>query len=128
LLHEGTLRSIPHPGCYHRRIFFDEAGAFDTSFKIAGDYDLLARWAQKSRIATDSKIVSISMQAVGISANLESSFQIAGELIRSRRKNRLKPSFAFLWTLLRFLIRGSLAKTVGESLSRKLIDRLKLML
>jgi glycosyltransferase involved in cell wall biosynthesis len=35
--------SLPHPGLLHRRSLFLTHGCFDTSYRIAGDYDLIRR-------------------------------------------------------------------------------------
>jgi glycosyltransferase involved in cell wall biosynthesis len=125
LLQSSTLSTIPHPGCYHRRSSFSSLGAFNESFKIAGDYDLLARWIKVSEFAIDPEIISVSMEATGMSANLRNSYKIANELILSRKINQLNLSAEFIWTLVRFASRGSLARLLGESRARRLIDNLK---
>lgn len=34
---------IPHPACFIRKSYYDKFGLYDESYKIAADYDLLAR-------------------------------------------------------------------------------------
>lgn len=38
-----SVMSVPHPGCFHRRLLFHELGYFDESFYIAADYEFLLR-------------------------------------------------------------------------------------
>jgi hypothetical protein len=37
------MMSVPHPGCFHRRLLFSELGPFDETFHIATDYEFLLR-------------------------------------------------------------------------------------
>ena len=41
--------TIPHVGGFHNRDYFDNYGLFDTTYKIAGDYELLLRAKDKLR-------------------------------------------------------------------------------
>ena len=41
----------PHPTLYLRREVFEKWGAYDTSYKIAADYDAILRWLGKGRIS-----------------------------------------------------------------------------
>ena len=42
----------PHPTFYVKRTIYEKFGAFDTSFKIAGDYDTILRFLGRERIST----------------------------------------------------------------------------
>ena len=40
----------PHPTLYLRREVFDRAGLYDTSYRIAGDYDGMLRWLTSGQV------------------------------------------------------------------------------
>lgn len=42
----------PHPTFFVKRSIYEKAGGFDTSFKIAADYDIILRFLGKNRIST----------------------------------------------------------------------------
>ncbi|WP_347100793.1 glycosyltransferase family 2 protein [Sagittula stellata] len=48
LLHRGWMP--PHPTLYLRRAVFDRWGMYDTSFRIAADYDAMLRYLVKGRV------------------------------------------------------------------------------
>ena len=56
---EFTLKKLgrgwmpPHPTFFVKRDIYQQRGQFDTSFKIAADYDLMLRFLGKYKISTD---------------------------------------------------------------------------
>ncbi len=56
---EFTLKKLrrgwmpPHPTFFVKRAIYQQHGQFDTSFKIAADYDLMLRFLGKYKISTD---------------------------------------------------------------------------
>lgn len=78
----------PHPTVYVRREVFDKVGKFDTTYKIAGDYDWLLRVFEIEKF-TFSRIEEIQtdMQLGGVSTSgLKSSIVNMLETARARRK------------------------------------------
>lgn len=60
--------SPPHPTFYMKRSFYQKHGGFDTTFKIAADYDSLLRYMVKGRItSTYNPMVRVRMRVGGVS-------------------------------------------------------------
>lgn len=55
---------VAHPGSLHRMSYFDRYGLFDTSFKIAGDYEMLLRSGPSLKAGFLDKVV-VRMQTGG---------------------------------------------------------------
>ncbi|SRR6266851_1144638 len=84
----------PHPAFFMRRARYQEWGAFDTSFRIAGDYDALLRylWTHRARCAYVGRTL-VRMRIGGISnRSLSSLIRKSREDVRALRKNGV-PTF-----------------------------------
>ncbi len=84
----------PHPAFFMRRTRYHEWGAFDISFRIAGDYDALLRylWTHRARCAYVGKTL-VRMRMGGISnRSVSSLIRKSREDARALRKNGL-PTF-----------------------------------
>ena len=77
----GTL---PHPSLFTQRSYFERHGLFDTSYRIAMDYEFLLRGALASRIE-HVRFVVTKVRDGGVSTN---SAQVVPEIISALRKNR----------------------------------------
>lgn len=55
---------VAHPGSLHQMSYFDRYGLFDTSFKIAGDYEMLLRSGPSLKAGFLDKVV-VRMQTGG---------------------------------------------------------------
>lgn len=58
--------NIAHVGSFHSKRYFDKYGCFDTSYRIAGDYEFLLRAKNNLKALKISKVTAI-MEAGGIS-------------------------------------------------------------
>ena len=68
---------IPHVGALHNIKFFEKYGLFDTSYKIAGDYELLLR-AKKELRTLKLNELTLLMDGKGISnANIKEVYKEA---------------------------------------------------
>lgn len=76
-------RTIPHPSLLMHRRYFLQHGSFDTSFRIAMDYELLLRGATKSRVVHVPVTVS-EFRTGGVS---NPGPLVVDEIIRAQRKN-----------------------------------------
>ncbi len=88
----------PHPGFFARRSVYEKFGFFDTNYKIAGDFDFIARVFQDDdiRYAYFSEPV-VKMSVGGVSnSGLASKFLLNKEVLRSCRKNGIKTNWLFL--------------------------------
>lgn len=101
----------PHPTVYARRSVFERVGKFDTSYKIAGDYDWLLRVFEIEKIPfTRIDEIQTDMQLGGIStAGIKSSLVNLCETARVRRK----------WLGHGFIDRGTIDKLLA-GMQRKL--------
>jgi len=62
-----SIMSVPHPGCFHRRLLFRELGYFDESFHIAADYEFLLRELPAHDALFVPGITVTNMQTGGVS-------------------------------------------------------------
>jgi len=62
-----SVMSLPHPGCFHRRLLFHELGYFDESFHIAADYEFLLRELPAHDALFVPGIIVADMQTGGVS-------------------------------------------------------------
>ncbi|MBL4871534.1 MAG: glycosyltransferase [Robiginitomaculum sp.] len=74
----------PHPTLYLRREVFDRLGLYDTSFKIAADYDAMLRWLGAGKI----KLAYIPEVLVKMRVGGESNKSISKILQKSREDYR----------------------------------------
>lgn len=102
-----------HVGSLHNRDYFKRSGFFDTSYKIAGDYELLLRARQALRAAYLDEVTVISRND-GISSR---SVRVFIEVWRAKRRSGgvglILCSFDLCVSLLKYAAR----RTVGLFLS-----------
>ncbi|RRS30905.1 MAG: family 2 glycosyl transferase [Epsilonproteobacteria bacterium (ex Lamellibrachia satsuma)] len=79
----------PHPTFYVKREVYEKYGAFDTSFKIAADYDSILRFLGKEKISTHYiPEVLIKMRVGGASnKSLKNLIQKSREDLRAMKNN-----------------------------------------
>lgn len=61
--------SVNHPTCFVKRSVYDKYGAFNTQFRIAADYEIMARFYANNCIFKKSNKVLAVMEAGGLSNN-----------------------------------------------------------
>ena len=103
---------LPHPGLMHHRSLFDTHGAFDETFRIAGDYEFLLRELKSGRALYADGLRTVVCQVGGIADT--SKLLAQREVARARRKNGL-PTISWVWTAvyLRSLLREYLIRRLG---------------
>lgn len=112
---------IPHQGVLHRRRIF-ERGLFNTSFRIAGDYELLLRELPHNE-AIFLPEVTVRMSIGGVSSNPKSSLRAVKEIRKAQKLHGQKiPSIHVILALLRAYIRITIFYVLGEPLSKKIMD------
>jgi glycosyltransferase len=79
----------PHPTFYVKRKIYEKYGGFDTSFKIAADYDSILRFLGQHQISTAYvPEVLVQMRLGGVSnRDLRSILKKSGEDYRALKKN-----------------------------------------
>jgi glycosyltransferase involved in cell wall biosynthesis len=93
---------VAHAGMPHHRSLFDRHGAFDTRFRIAGDYDFLLRAGPDIRAAYLDEVVA-EMGGAGVSST-----QLSRVRDESVRALAVAPSAGRFWAgvfWLRFVLR-----------------------
>jgi glycosyltransferase involved in cell wall biosynthesis len=106
---------LGHCASFHHINLFKNHGQFDTSFKIAGDYEFLLRefkGSQNEAIFIDDIIIAI-MRVGGISENWSSNFKRIRECSRARKVNGISN---FSWSMFIWRI-----KSIILSISRLLL-------
>jgi glycosyltransferase involved in cell wall biosynthesis len=103
-----------HPTLFMRRRVYDEHGGFDASFRIAGDFELVARAFVKARISYSYiPDVLVTMPRGGLSTSgLKSNWIITREMYRACRQNAIATNFLKLF--LRFPVKWSECWGVGK--------------
>jgi glycosyltransferase involved in cell wall biosynthesis len=77
-------RMINHPALFTHRSYFDRYGTFDTSYRIAMDFELLLRGALKVRVVHFPGVVT-NMRSGGLSTRDRE--RVVGEIVRALKKN-----------------------------------------
>lgn len=117
------IMKVPHPGMLHRTSLFNEYGLFDTSFKIAGDYDFMLRvLLKRERIYFSNKSSQIIVAEGGVSQNFKMRIASLLEVKQSMKKNGIS-SNNFL--LQRYIIRTYLFRGLYYLLPDKLFNFIK---
>jgi len=117
------VMSLPHQGVFHHRQFFIDNGTFDSSFSIAGDYDLLLKELSHRSAKYMHGMIVARMETGGLSSTPENGVRILNELRRAQKKNGIRfPGFYWMFARLRVWIRQRLWTLLGETTTRNLLD------
>jgi hypothetical protein len=118
-----SIMCIPHPALMHHRSLFEEHGFFDTSFRIAGDYDLLIRELRRRDALFVPDVVTAAMSREGISSRPEGIGAHLLEVRRATRKSgRFFPGVPWIMSMTRHYIRRALWSVLGERIARIALD------
>lgn len=110
---------IPHQGVFHRRDIFIDRHFFDTSFRYAGDYDLLlGELLKNSPVFVDYCVAN--WRQGGLTSDLRQSIKVLREFRRARAKHGLKNGHPH-WTELKAQIKGRLPGILGGRTADRLL-------
>lgn len=116
--------ALPHQGLFHRRTLFDKH-RFNTNFRIAGDYDFLARTFALGNVEVQ-EVPLVCMAAGGVSSSLTSMWRGEWEQLRISRQYFPK---SFPWKihvrLTRSILCALLAKLFGLGTAAKFANLLR---
>jgi glycosyltransferase involved in cell wall biosynthesis len=115
--------SLPHQGVFHRRDIWRRLGPFDTSFKIASDYEFLLRaWANGLEIRVlESAPPPVQMCFGGLSK--ESPLRNLAEFRAIRRAYGInQPRLAELRDWLKATVRAMLVHVCGRDVANSVAD------
>lgn len=115
--------SLPHVGAMHHRSLFEDHGAFDESFRIAGDYELLLRELKDNGAHFAEGVIIAGMPLGGVSTDPRLQLADIREVARARRKNGVPGvSLPLLRRRIRAVIRAAIAKVIGLHLTNRFVD------
>lgn len=105
-LREGM--TLAHPAVYVPKTLYDQFGVFDTSFKIAMDYDLLLRFYMNKAVFKKINCVLVNMNLGGISD--KKWFKAIKEELRSKNRyfNRVANLYYFIKQFVYLFLQGIL--------------------
>ena len=88
-----------HPSLFLRRRLIEQFGGFDASYRIAGDFELVARLFGRERIDFEYlPRVFVTMRTGGVSTRgIRSTLTINREILRACRQNGIATNRAMLW-------------------------------
>ena len=88
-----------HPSLFLRRRLIEQFGGFDASYRIAGDFELVARLFGRERIDFEYlPRVFVTMRTGGASTRgIRSTLTINREILRACRQNGIDTNRALLW-------------------------------
>ncbi|MEQ6122370.1 glycosyltransferase family 2 protein [Reichenbachiella sp. MALMAid0571] len=91
--------TVPHPVLFIKKSIYDEHGLYDSSFKIAGDYDLILRLLYKAKISVHYlPEVMVNMRTGGVSnGSFSKKIKVHKEDTRAWKTNNIKPNLLTLW-------------------------------
>ena len=75
---------LPHPCLFTRRSYFEKYGSFDTTFRIAMDYEWMLRGIKNVRLLHIPEVTTLIRDG-GIST--QNRAQVVGEIIRAQKKH-----------------------------------------
>lgn len=117
------VMSLPHQGVFHRRTLFERYGSFDSSYRIAGDYALLARALSDTAPAYVGDLVVAHMAYGGVSTTPANSLRLLREYRRAQRERGQRwPGRAWWASAARVRARLVLWSVLGEERARTLLD------
>lgn len=107
-----SAMTVPHPGCFHRRLLFHELGYFDESFRIAADYEFLLRELPVHDALFVPEIIVTNMQTGGVS---NTSWRAS--LLEARRASRAHgwPGIPWLNFFCDLTLRSALTSVFGPA-------------
>jgi len=110
--------TLQHTGLMHHRSLFDQHGLFDSTFRIAGDYEFLLRELKNGQALYVDGIRTVACQVGGTADS--SNILHHKEVFRARKMNGLC-SFSLIWTIV--FTRAILRRLYRKFLNRAQLDR-----
>jgi glycosyltransferase involved in cell wall biosynthesis len=97
----------PHPATFIRRRVYEKAGLYETSYKIAADYEMFVRLllVRKVTFARINRVL-VRMRSGGTStAGVRSSIQLNTEIVRACKENGIYTNLPMVLTKVPFKLR-----------------------
>lgn len=114
---------IPHTGTLHRRTLFDQHGEFDSSYRIAGDYEFLLRELKRADASFIKNCIVAAMRVGGVGSDPSNGIRVMRETRRAARVHgMLVPGRYWVMAVMSIYFRAVLWAFLGDKQSRKLLD------
>jgi hypothetical protein len=113
----------PHPGSMHRRSLFARLGAYDPSYRIVGDYELLLR-ARETLSAAYMPVVTVKMHFGGVSTTSRALDEQAEAKLKTGGRSRLLTRAELLTEKIKLPIRPPVRYVLGKLMRRRSDHRL----
>jgi len=122
----SAFMPISHQGVFHRRSLFEENGLFDTSFRFAGDYELLLREIGKQPPLFIPETIIAMHRSGGLSGSPKNESRVLWELRRAQKSHGIVfPRPAWLVRLLAAWVHRALRLILGQKAGTALTDGLR---
>ena len=119
---------VPHRGMMHHRSLFKEHGPFDTSFRIAGDYEFLRRELLRRAPLFLPDLVVVGGEWGGVSTRSDYIVRTAQETKRAVDKQEsVNLIFHSHWKLAKAHIKYQVLKAFGENSMKRLANAYRRM-
>lgn len=120
----GDVMSIPHPGMLHHSAWFKEYGLFDTSYRIAGDYEMLLRGWPKENATFVSDVIVVGMLQGGVSSTPKNAIRQLKEVWKAQKKHGKRlPGKYLIAAMARVYIRLFMQTLLSEHATYYLLDK-----
>lgn len=122
------IMCIPHTGLMHRRSLFQEHGAFDESFRIAADYEMLLRALRDRDAIFVPDILVAGMQQGGVSSDPAGSLNLLREIRRAQKMHGIRrPSAGWMLAFGKAHLRVRLWRLLGPRFAPYVFDLLRMV-
>lgn len=114
---------VPHRGMMHHRTLFTDHGPFDTSFRIAGDYEFLRRELLTRPPLFIPDFVVVGGEWGGVSTNSEYIVKTAKETKRAvEKQERINLVWQSYWKVSKAYIKYYVRRLFGEGAMRSVTN------
>ena len=114
---------LPHPGLMHHREIFEKHGKFDSSFRIAGDYEFLLRELKEGSAVFVPDVIVVGMQMGGASTDPRNvSLMLKETRLAAIRHGRKRIGIHWVIVIVKVRIRHILWSLLGERTARRALD------
>jgi len=114
---------LPHPAVMHRRSLFETYGAFDASFRIAGDYEFLLRAVKANRPRYLGELLVTAMRPGGLSSSPAGTIMGLRETHRALEKHGYQVSrLSQLMAWARLYLRLYITRCLGSRVAPAVLD------
>jgi glycosyltransferase involved in cell wall biosynthesis len=116
-------KCIPHQGVFHHHSLFQLHGGFDSSFKVAGDYEFLLRELKRSDAHFVDDVVVAGQQIGGLCNDPSYELLTLREyIIAQKRHLGDRPFLQFWWFYLKANAKRALRYTIGARNTNYIVD------